>query len=286
MQVVLFDLPKDRLELFKELLQAEMDEVDDCPFCRATYFPYTHQYKRLYHSRCFFCCCSQTITPLLILQVLSPDRKSITYSNVNAGDIIVSGDFRDFENEGYGSLWEYVLHTVPGDIMFVYDKPTEHLILCFNHGDNQRSTSCLRSPLSATTGLLDGLTVVESIVSINGGTNIRRLKDMPTLFNTPYTVGKAMMHAGAEALKSPAPTSRSPVLNWTGEQRFVSETIEYSRVKQAKDEHGVSYTAIMTRLILIRFGLGDCAVKAFPFYSFPCLSVSLSLSVCTNSVCM
>ena len=47
MQVVLFDLPKDRLDLFKELLQAEMDEVDDCPFCRATYFPYTHQYKRL-----------------------------------------------------------------------------------------------------------------------------------------------------------------------------------------------------------------------------------------------
>jgi len=49
-------------------------------------------------------------------------------------------------------------------------------------------------------------------------------------------------------------------MNWKGE-RFLSETLEYERVKKAKDEAKVSYAAMMIRIILVRFNLDKSNVK-------------------------
>lgn len=121
-------------------------------------------------------------------RTLTADRTGIMHENTEVDQV-----FREVESS---VSWQELLHRCEGDLVFIYVRVDERLLLIFNHG------------------VLDGMTAVEALVRINGCHNIKSMSDMPSISNNPITVGKAIIQY-TQRLTQVNKTARvSPILKW------------------------------------------------------------------------
>jgi len=121
-------------------------------------------------------------------RTLTADRSAITHENT-----LVEQVYRETESS---LSWEDILQRFEGDLIFIYVRVDERLVLVFNHG------------------VLDGMTAVEALVRINGCHNIKSMSDMPSISNNPITVGKAILQYTQRLTQVTKAARLSPILDW------------------------------------------------------------------------